>query len=105
MQHVGILYVIVHNAQQIIQSPMAFVVLSRLDLNGNDLCFIRLDYKINFSHTLVIEIKQLASMSSKLLRNNILVERAIVDGNAVVKNISDDIHIAKPGKQANIGKE
>ena len=75
---------------------MTFVILARLDFQGNDF-IIRLQYKINFSLLLAVEVVQIPSMSVKFLRDgeNFDSEPYItLDGNYSVKKMIFNVYDA-----------
>ena len=61
-------YSIIRGALDFGQRIMTFVILARLDFQGNDF-IIRLQYIINFSLLLAVEVVQIPSMSVKFLRD------------------------------------
>ena len=90
-------YSIIRDAQEFGQRIMTFVILTRLDFQGNDF-IIRFQYKINFSLLLAVEVVQIPSMSVKFLRDgeNFDSEPYItLDGNYTAKKMIFNVYDAK----------
>ena len=82
-------YSIIRGAQDFGQRIMTFVILARLDFQGNDF-IIRLQYKVNFSLLLAVEVVQIPSMSVKFLRDSIFKYATIVHVHLPLQNLQLD---------------